>query len=261
MATNKAFTLIELLVVIAIIAILAAILFPVFAQARDSANQTRCLCNAKQIGTAVMTYFSDYDDIYPMAYTLPDGATDAQWETYGYFANLAPYFKSKDVLRCPSHGGSSRINYGVNGAVSTLPAMGYAYNSLWGLYCPGWRGYYGFYSMPANASDVKTPASVIAVFESARDELFGGIGAGFYGHIFGQYTYNRVPVILHHKKGAILVFADGHAKWQSMVNHPCWKSADGCANPWNHPYVADWPQNRISFRTDYIPGENDVYKP
>ncbi|MBX3115671.1 MAG: prepilin-type N-terminal cleavage/methylation domain-containing protein [Fimbriimonadaceae bacterium] len=64
---KKAFTLIELLVVIAIIAILAAILFPVFAQAKEAAKKTQSLSNAKQIGTAVMIYITDYDDLFPMA--------------------------------------------------------------------------------------------------------------------------------------------------------------------------------------------------
>src|SRR5688572_18560718 len=62
---RSAFTLIELLVVIAIIAILAAILFPVFAQAREKARQVACMSNEKQIGTAVMMYLQDYDEVYP----------------------------------------------------------------------------------------------------------------------------------------------------------------------------------------------------
>src|SRR5438270_7299810 len=64
-APNRGFTLIELLVVIAIIAILAAILFPVFAQARDKARMTTCLSNLKQIGTGLMMYAEDYDEILP----------------------------------------------------------------------------------------------------------------------------------------------------------------------------------------------------
>jgi prepilin-type N-terminal cleavage/methylation domain-containing protein len=77
---RKGFTLIELLVVIAIIAILAAILFPVFAQARESARQTQCTNNQKQIATSVLMYVQDYDETFPMsAYfgTQPAGAAGA----------------------------------------------------------------------------------------------------------------------------------------------------------------------------------------
>lgn len=87
------FTLIELLVVIAIIAILAAILFPVFAQAREKARQTACLSNAKQVGTAVMMYVQDYDETYPSGH----------WGYY--FVAVQPYMKNEQTWRCPSHSG------------------------------------------------------------------------------------------------------------------------------------------------------------
>ena len=74
MRSNRGFTLIELLVVIAIIAILAAILFPVFAQAREKARQTSCLSNMKQVGLGLLMYTQDYDEQFPRAdYTLPVG--------------------------------------------------------------------------------------------------------------------------------------------------------------------------------------------
>jgi prepilin-type N-terminal cleavage/methylation domain-containing protein/prepilin-type processing-associated H-X9-DG protein len=99
--SGRGFTLIELLVVIAIIAILAAILFPVFAQARDKARQASCLSNMKQIGHAVYMYIQDYDEMMPTFYLWyypPANTTRA----YGMYEGMAPYVKSVDVYVCPS---------------------------------------------------------------------------------------------------------------------------------------------------------------
>src|SRR6201990_1309136 len=87
--TRAAFTLIELLVVIAIIAILAAILFPVFAQAREKARQTSCLSNEKQLGLGVLQYVQDYDEVFPMA-------NSTNWAN-GWAIVTQPYVKSYAV--------------------------------------------------------------------------------------------------------------------------------------------------------------------
>src|SRR6188472_2432696 len=92
---RSAFTLIELLVVIAIIAILAAILFPVFAQAREKARQSACLSNCKQIGLAVMMYGEDWDQSYPLFAHYPN--TVPMW-----FQVIQPYIKNEHVFTCPS---------------------------------------------------------------------------------------------------------------------------------------------------------------
>lgn len=91
---RKGFTLIELLVVIAIIAILAAILFPVFARAREKARQTSCLSNIKQLGIAMLAYQQDYDEVSPPRDTGP-----YRW---GWPVELQPYCKNWQILVCPS---------------------------------------------------------------------------------------------------------------------------------------------------------------
>lgn len=98
-----AFTLIELLVVIAIIAILAAILFPVFAQARESARQTACTSNIKQIGIGLKMYQQDYDETYPPS-QLPSSGPNVSWPTM-----MQPYIKNAQVFICPSTSPSAAV--------------------------------------------------------------------------------------------------------------------------------------------------------
>ena len=106
--TPRAFTLIELLVVIAIIAILAAILFPVFAQAREKARQTSCLANEKQIGLGIMQYVQDYDETYPTAYQYKNnnwaagtnGSAAGGYTHWTYY--ILPYVKNDQIYQCPS---------------------------------------------------------------------------------------------------------------------------------------------------------------
>ncbi len=105
----KGFTLIELLVVIAIIAILAAILFPVFARARAKARQTSCLSNVKQIGLALMMYAEDYDECYPTVNHVTG---------YDWFPPLYPYVKNRQIFRCPAYkagAGEPETDYLLNG--------------------------------------------------------------------------------------------------------------------------------------------------
>ena len=90
---SSAFTLIELLVVIAIIAILAAILFPVFAQAREKARQSACLSNLKQIGTGMMMYVQDYDETYPM--TLYSAGNNTINQQNSWRTQIHPYIKNQ----------------------------------------------------------------------------------------------------------------------------------------------------------------------
>ena len=114
---RKGFTLIELLVVIAIIAILAAILFPVFARAREKARQSSCLSNTKQIGLAILQYVQDYDEKF-FAYRMDSGGV------YYWDVVTAPYMKNTQILRCPSGGSVTTRLYGWNWSYLDYQALG-----------------------------------------------------------------------------------------------------------------------------------------
>ncbi len=100
-SSTRGFTLIELLVVIAIIAILAAILFPVFGRARENARRSSCQSNMKQIGLGVMQYVQDYDERYPQAYFYKNNAGDTQGYVH-WSGSTRPYLKSEQIFVCPS---------------------------------------------------------------------------------------------------------------------------------------------------------------
>jgi len=131
---KKGFTLIELLVVIAIIAILAAILFPVFAQAREKARSSSCLSNTKQLGTALQLYVDDYDETFPLKTSLDVNSkpSDTSYPYYEFIAKgyggdwwhggpqyatwldaIFPYVKNINMYKCPS-GSKKCFGYGYN---------------------------------------------------------------------------------------------------------------------------------------------------
>jgi len=120
----RAFTLIELLVVIAIIAILAAILFPVFAQAREKARATACLSNLKQIGLAVQQYVQDYDETYPNGTDNWIVGTTAA-NVGGWAGQIYPYVKSAGAFICPSDAEENVLcSYGYNDNFATNTGQG-----------------------------------------------------------------------------------------------------------------------------------------
>ena len=145
MKNRKGFTLIELLVVIAIIAILAAILFPVFAKAREKARQAACLSNVKQLGLAVMMYVDDNDSMFPYSVLQKTGQPNI-W----YYDNLYTYTKNDKIYNCPS--GVTQDwnsgNYGCNNLV--LPFS-----------IPGWE------AAPINQSAINNVARVYAIMDSS----------------------------------------------------------------------------------------------
>ncbi|MFM7321991.1 MAG: DUF1559 domain-containing protein, partial [Armatimonadota bacterium] len=170
---TRAFTLIELLVVIAIIAILAAILFPVFAQAREKARQTACLSNVKQLGLALSMYLQDYDEtFYPHVTerTAPAGTPDTleARAPFSYRTKLEPYIKNSGIFKCPSApawpaAGPGRwftTDYGNNHNESNLPG---ASQRDWYLA----NSDFGFNETTTLAS-LSYPAEFIALAEAGR---------------------------------------------------------------------------------------------
>jgi prepilin-type N-terminal cleavage/methylation domain-containing protein len=168
-AERRGFTLIELLVVIAIIAILAAILFPVFARAREQARRTSCLSNMKQIGLALHMYAQDYEETFPVRY---GGSDPADFEN-GYQRNwknmLMPYIKSKAVYKCPSNvaaqGGNSVYSSAAGGFVRGDIPAGYA---MWlpdnGLCAQSWMR---SCSYPQSIAGLQYPANELIIIETS----------------------------------------------------------------------------------------------
>ncbi|MFM7322205.1 MAG: DUF1559 domain-containing protein [Armatimonadota bacterium] len=150
---KRAFTLIELLVVIAIIAILAAILFPVFAQAREKARSISCLSNCRQIGVALMMYAQDYDEYSPTA----DHDSEDAANLYPWYGPLQPYIKNDGVFRCPSVG-------------STLPTLfAEPLNaSLWSTVRTDYL-INGFFAHSIAYAAISAPAEQIVVSERRAD--------------------------------------------------------------------------------------------
>ena len=131
---RRAFTLIELLVVIAIIAILAAILFPVFANAKAAAKKTACISNLSQVGKGIMLYMADYDDLFPHALDASDKYAPSIWDAHPEWQSqipympllhevLQPYVKSKEVWKCPSDDGTYVLDNHFPEPFNTRPSM------------------------------------------------------------------------------------------------------------------------------------------
>ena len=137
---RRAFTLIELLVVIAIIAILAGILFPVFARAKAAAKKTACISNLNQIGKSIAIYMGDYDDVFPHALDASDKFAPEIWDFNPDFRNripymplmsevLQPYLKNKEVFMCPSDAGTQVLDNHFPNEFVTAPSMYKTYQS------------------------------------------------------------------------------------------------------------------------------------
>ncbi len=207
---RRGFTLIELLVVIAIIAILAAILFPVFARAREKARQTSCLSNVKQTALAMMMYAQDYDEVYPIAYYYDAGfANEWAWDThlnYGTGASelgiIGPYTKNNQLNQCPSFQGVQTWG---------RPHTGYAYNTSY-----IGHGQFETRVIPASLGEVDRPTETVLLCDSAYWSTFGTpalAGCNYLrAPLDGSYSFVGPNVHFRHNGAANVAYCDGHAK-------------------------------------------------
>ena len=227
MTRQRGFTLIELLVVIAIIAILAAILFPVFARAKEKARQTSCLSNLKQLGTTLNMYATDYENVLPLyrisvpATVLnPDGSPSGGLLYWA--ALLHPYSKNTQIFTCPSNpeakqftfGAWNRYNYGVN------------------MFANPWYGtpFYAF-GKGSELGELAQPARTLAIMDSCSYYVCPFTGYPMAGPTTAQDALKTDPepelnggdatqdaLKAYHNNGCDAVHFDGHAKWYTWTD-------------------------------------------
>ncbi|MBI3921073.1 MAG: prepilin-type N-terminal cleavage/methylation domain-containing protein [Armatimonadetes bacterium] len=207
---KRGFTLIELLVVIAIIAILAAILFPVFARAREKARQTLCLGNSKQLALGALMYAQDYDERM-LSYASRDCSNNKAW-----YNMIDPYIKNTQIFDCPS---KANQGYPTDYACNYNHVAGCANNGV-------------------SLSSVKYPSSSM-MFTEGRCAPTTPCG---YPLVYCRLCWNPVDATRiwngvaadQHNEGANCAFVDGHGKWVKKNT-----LLDGTDTPenrqfWNH---------------------------
>jgi prepilin-type N-terminal cleavage/methylation domain-containing protein/prepilin-type processing-associated H-X9-DG protein len=237
-----AFTLIELLVVIAIIAILAAILFPVFAQARESARKTTCLSNLKQLGVGMAMYISDYDDhAVPWALQVNDAnGVNLSWDRL-----IQPYVKNTAVLACPSDTGSSR---------GVVPGIGVVIRSYSypGNIGGGWCGW----TPPRAMATVTQPSQTVVLME--RDNCGSAKGAVWENCAVND---NESEVAWRHQLQTNVLYADTHARTAHLVNDPTMKGSGGDRSalyPFPGYYFDPKGSGSLWGAANPVPGGDDV---
>ena len=200
---SKGFTLIELLVVIAIIAILAAILMPVFARARENARRTSCASNLKQIGSAAMLYVHDYDE------TFPKGVL---WPGTVWYEQFYPYTKNGGVFRCPSLPRNVSENTTLSSFGLRWEEFGYGWNIgtddfLSTGYVNGMGTDWEDGQPCVGLSMIPTPADMVMVADLSLS--FGSSSQIWYGSGDGS----DLPA--SHFGGGNYLFVDGHVKFMT----------------------------------------------
>jgi prepilin-type N-terminal cleavage/methylation domain-containing protein/prepilin-type processing-associated H-X9-DG protein len=259
-ALRRAFTLIELLVVIAIIAILAAILFPVFAQAREKARSAACMSNLKQIGLGVMMYVQDYDETYPIRswnggqgicfnpYVLgaPAGTANPYCTTYSWQYQIYTYIKNNGVFACA--GGLFTNGISRNSGTYNLPIdMSYGINTDIYDYLPtdapnsGTQGAIAMATLtaPANTyfiADSKNPG--FSDNWTDRLRFANMVGTERSGctttRPFESRTLLAIPSVantMRHQGGENIAFADGHVAFRQLGRISCWRGSIASEGP------------------------------
>jgi len=200
---RSGFTLIELLVVIAIIAILAAILFPVFARARENARRASCQSNEKQLALGFMMYTQDYDERFPQhwGYYWSGGSAAFPWSLA-----ILPYVKSNQLFFCPSDANASHNS---SNSVST-GNVSYGYN-------------YAFLAMSGSYPVVPSSLNLLSSIKYPSETLLlGDTGLNAVGYVIHWSTSTYLPRDVH-LEGCNFAFVDGHVKWMKagpvIANH------------------------------------------
>ncbi len=264
---HHAFTLIELLVVIAIIAILAAILFPVFAQAREKARQAACLSNLKQIGTSMMMYTQDYDEALPnrshnggrgvcsdpSILGAEAGTTNPYCTSYSWQWQINSYLKNNNVYVCPTNTGRSykkTVNANTDSLAVPIPSS-YGINTVLYQYSANDQPNSGD-DGPVGLAQMTTPANTYFVADAVvigfngnwADRLrFANINSVNMTEQQGcdttkpylSKTLTTYPTISEaakrHQGGENIMFADGHAQFRPIGRISCFRGANAPEGP------------------------------